>query len=97
MHKSLEFIAATSSELVELVFTYVIDRYTSGNKLEPDMTTRAAVKRKILPVLANNTNSFWLSACSDGGMQMSSSSQASVYNGFDLCTVYLVEGFRISR
>ena len=27
---------------------------------------------------------------------MSSSSQASVYNGFDLCTVYLVEGFRIS-
>ena len=28
---------------------------------------------------------------------MSSSSQASVYNGFDLCTVYLVEGFRISR
>ena len=24
---------------------------------------------------------------------MSSSSQASVYNGFDLCTVYLVEGF----
>ena len=28
---------------------------------------------------------------------MSSSLQASVYNGFDLCTVYLVEGFRISR
>ena len=28
---------------------------------------------------------------------MSSSSQASVYNGFDLCIVYLVEGFRISR
>ena len=26
---------------------------------------------------------------------MSSSSQTSVYNGFDLCTVYLVEGFRI--
>ena len=43
VHKSLEFIAATSSELVELVFTYVIDRYTSSNKLEPDMTTRAAV------------------------------------------------------
>ena len=28
---------------------------------------------------------------------MSSSSQSSVYNGFDLCTVYLKEGFRISR
>ena len=28
---------------------------------------------------------------------MSSSSQASVYNGFDLCTEYLVAGFRISR
>ena len=52
---------------------------------------------KILPVLANNTDSFGLSACSDGGIQMSSSSQASVYNGFDLCTVCLVEGFRISR
>ena len=25
---------------------------------------------------------------------MSSSSQASVYNGFDLCTVYLVEDFK---
>ena len=49
---------------------------------------------KIPPVLANNTDSFWLSSCSDGGIHMSSSSQASVYNGFDLCTVYLAEGFR---
>ena len=29
--------------IVELVFTYMIDRYTSGNELEPNMTTRAAV------------------------------------------------------
>ena len=43
MHSSLEFITATSSGLAELVFTYVIDRYTSGNELEPNMTTLAAV------------------------------------------------------
>ena len=35
VHRSLEFITATSSGLVELVFTYVIDRDTSGNELEP--------------------------------------------------------------
>ena len=43
LHRSLKFITATSSGLVELVFTYVINRYTSGNELEPNMTTRAAV------------------------------------------------------
>ena len=106
MHRTLEFITATSSGLVELVFTYVIDRYTSGNELEPNMTTRAVVynlAENICQILINPA-SFgeqhrlgWLSACSDGGIQMSSSLQASVYNGFDLCTVCLVEGFRISR
>ena len=85
---------------------YVIDRYTSGNELEPNMTTRATVYQKtsakilkIPPVLANNRSEQYrlvlLSACSDGGIQTSSSSQASVYNGFDLCTVE--EGFQISR
>ena len=43
VHRSLEFITATSSGLVELLFKYVIDRYTSGNELEPNMTTRAAI------------------------------------------------------
>ena len=43
VHRSLEFITATSSGLVELVFTYLIDKYTSGNELEPNMTTRAVV------------------------------------------------------
>ena len=89
MHRTLEFITATSSGLVELVFTYVIDRYTSGNELEPNMTTRAVVynlAENICQILINPASfgEQHRPACSDGGIQMSSSLQASVYNGFDI-------------